>query len=194
MPIYNTTNLIDNLEAATEAMLNKAISEWQNLPAQALNYTDEQGKWSAVQCLDHLNSYGKFYLPQLKKAIQIAADNHQAATKEFTSGWLGNYFTNLMKPAANGKLSKKMKAPKNHLPALHLNASSVVATFINQQEEILLLLRAAKKVNLNTVRVPISLTAWIKLKLGDVFMFLIAHNERHVLQAEKSLKAFSKLK
>jgi hypothetical protein len=29
---------------------------------------------------------------------------------------------------------------------------------------------------------------FIKLKLGDVFLFLIAHNYRHVLQAERGLK------
>ncbi len=192
MPTYNTITLIDSLEAATESILNKATAEWQLTPASILNQIPATGKWSAAQCLDHLNSYGNYYLPQLQKAIQKAKQQQQQPTMNFNSGWLGNYFTNLMKPEYKGKPSKKMKAPKNHLPAEKLDAASVVATFIQQQETFLLLLREARTINLNATRVPISIASYIKLKLGDVLMFLVAHNQRHLLQAENSLKAIQK--
>ncbi len=192
MPTYNTITLIDSLEAATESILNKAIAEWQLTPANVLNQQPAPGKWSAAQCLDHLNSYGHYYLPQLQKAIQQAKQKQQYTTLNFKSGWLGNYFTNLMKPTATGSITKKMKSPKNHLPAANLDAAAVVATFIQQQENFLLLLRAARAINLNTVRVPISIASYIKLKIGDVFMFVIAHNQRHVLQAKNALHTVSR--
>jgi len=49
------------------------------------------------------------------------------------------------------------------------------------------LLEEAKSVDLNAVRISISIAKFIKLKLGDVFMFLIAHNLRHVKQAERAI-------
>jgi hypothetical protein len=49
------------------------------------------------------------------------------------------------------------------------------------------MLEQSKKINLNKARVPISIAKFIKLKLGDVFGFLIAHNQRHILQAERAL-------
>ena len=59
----------------------------------------------------------------------------------------------------------------------------------DQQEKLLILLEEAKQVNLNSIRIPISIAKFIKLKLGDVFMFLIAHNIRHVKQAERIIAA-----
>jgi hypothetical protein len=50
------------------------------------------------------------------------------------------------------------------------------------------LLERSREINLNKAKVPISIAKFIRLKLGDVFNFLIAHNHRHVLQAERALK------
>jgi uncharacterized damage-inducible protein DinB len=37
------------------------------------------------------------------------------------------------------------------------------------------------------VKVGISIAPFIKLKLGDVFRFMIAHQVRHILQAGRAL-------
>ena len=87
-----------------------------------------------------------------------------------------------------GGSAKKYKSPKDHAPAADLNAPAVIAEFIEQQERLIIQLRKAKAVNINATRVPISLSKWIRLKLGDTFRFLIAHNERHLLQAKKLLE------
>jgi hypothetical protein len=81
---------------------------------------------------------------------------------------------------------KTYKAFKGHIPAKELDAYAVVAEFIKQQEEMLALLRAADTRAINA-RIPISISSLIRLKTGDVFRFLIAHNERHVQQALKNL-------
>jgi hypothetical protein len=54
---------------------------------------------------------------------------------------------------------------------------------------LLSLLHQARRIDLTKIRIPISLTKYIKLKLGDVFMFLIAHNMRHIKQAERAIAA-----
>ena len=102
-------------------------------------------------------------------------------TAVFRSGWLGNYFSNMMEPSV-----KKYKAIKGHIPVKNLNAASVVARFIDQQEELLLLLRKAGHSNLNK-RIPVTISPLIRLKAGDVFRFLVAHNERHLQQALRNL-------
>lgn len=48
-------------------------------------------------------------------------------------------------------------------------------------------LRKAQATDINATRVPVSISKRIRLKLGDTFRFLIAHNERHILQAKKHL-------
>jgi hypothetical protein len=95
-----------------------------------------------------------------------------------------------MLPKADGALKSKMKAPKNAVPAAQPDPQAMLAEFIDQQETMLRLLRQAESVNLNTLRVPISLSPWIRLKLGDTFGFVIAHMERHVLQIDSSIVVF----
>jgi hypothetical protein len=183
--MYQTTVLLDNLYQKTESFLEEAIREWQLLPAEQLNKQPAPNAWSAAQCLEHLNVYGRYYLPALKKAINNAK---KPPSPTYKSGWLGDYFYHLMLPNTEGALKSKMKAPKNAVPPVELDSAAVIAEFIEQQEQLLQLLEQARVVNLASIRIPISLTKWIRLKLGDTFLFVIAHNERHILQASIALK------
>lgn len=187
MPIYQSQQLLDNLHQQTEEFLNKAISDWQMTRPSKLLKQPAENKWSAAQCLEHLNSYGRYYLPEIEHAISTAKQKGYEETQKFKAGFLGAYFTQMMLPKESKQ--KKMSSPKDHVPAADLDTDKVVGEFIDQQEKLVVLLDEARKINLNKARVPISIAKFIKLKLGDVFMFLIAHNHRHVLQAERALGA-----
>ncbi len=188
MPVYLSHALIDSLIVQTEPFLNKAVSEWQMLPQQQFGHKPSPEKWSANQCLMHLNSYGRYYLPIIEKGIDDAVKKSQQASTHFKAGWLGNYFTAMMLPKTDGIPAKKMSSPKDHAPQTNNNSDAAIAEYIEQQEKLLQLLHKAKQIDLNKVRIPISISKLIKLKLGDTFLFLIAHNYRHVLQAERALQ------
>ena len=122
----------------------------------------------------------------INNAIRLAKEKSSKPSANFTPGWLGNYFTNLMKIGVNGHPKKKMKAFKKYVHPNTEEGYKVVATFIDQQEKMLLLIDAAKDINLETTKVAISITPLLQLKLGDVFMFIAAHNDRHLKQAERA--------
>jgi hypothetical protein len=52
---------------------------------------------------------------------------------------------------------------------------------------MLSLLEQAKSVNLQKIKASITLSKFIKLRLGDVFRVVIYHNERHLEQAFKAV-------
>jgi hypothetical protein len=192
MKTYLASSLLNQLEQQTESFLEKAITQWQMAFPSKLLQQPAENKWSVSQCLAHLNSYGSYYLPAIEKAIGKAEVNGWSAEEQFTPGLLGEYFTNLMTPDPKGKKIKKMSAPKNHMPAADLNSDNVLCEFIEQQERILKLLEQARNINLEKARVPVSIAKFIKLKLGDTFRFVVMHNYRHVLQAERALIAVGK--
>lgn len=189
MPTYSSQQLLQKLQTQTEILLDTAISQWQMMPHNIFARKPGAESWSANECIQHLNSYGCYYLPAIEKAIR---NSTTAAEPEFTAGWLGNYFTKLMQPSQNGPM-KKMKSPKDHQPTVILPSHEVISEFISQQEKLLQLLRAAASVNLDKNRVPVSISKWIKLKLGDTFHFLIVHEYRHFLQAQKALELVQEL-
>ena len=181
MKTFDSISLLEQLQADTRQLVATATS-LKNEDPGVLMEQPAPGKWSVIQVLEHLNSYGDYYLPVLKKAL--AED--KPAQKVFRSGWLGNYFTNLMLPK-EGEVRNKMKAPKNHRPSFHADAKPVIEKFLRQQHQLLELLETAKTKNIGRIRVPISLSRFIRLKMGDTFRFLIAHEQRHFVQVEKVL-------
>jgi DinB superfamily len=178
MTLISSQALLNYLEQTTERHIQKAIEDYQNMDAARLLKPARNGGWSIAQCLDHLNGYGRYYYP----LIQQKLNEHTKAGETFTGSWLGNYFVKMMDPET-GK--RKMKAFKNHLPASNLDAHEVVSEFIRQQEHLLRLIRTSRKRDLNRIKIPISLTKFIKLNLGDTLRFIVAHNERHMRQAER---------
>lgn len=185
--IFNSTELLDQLQYKVSRLLTQVAEELAHLPAPVLQLPPDQHKWSAIQCLEHLNIYSRYYLPQLAKAIQTAQLHQQAATPQFKSGWLGNWFTGIMQPKANGSLPMRMQSPKSARPAATPDVSSVMNEFISGQQQLLLLLQQAHAVNLAQPRIPTTLSKLIKFSLGDTFRFFIAHEERHVLQALRAV-------
>lgn len=175
--------VVAELIQETETVLNWAIAEWQMIPHSQFARKPSVEAWSANECVQHLTSYGRYYLPAIEQALKLKILSDE---KFFSPGWLGNYFTNLMRPKAEGKISK-MKSPKDHAPQKIVESHLVIVQFIDQQETLLRLLQQSKNADWEKMRVPISLTKMIRLKLGDVFRFYVAHQQRHFQQVERAL-------
>jgi uncharacterized damage-inducible protein DinB len=182
MKSVNKQNLLDSLESQVERQLSEVIQLFQNETESFLNQPAPDGGWSIAQCLEHLNSYGHYYLPLIGQGLNDRPKTDAAET--FTSTWLGSYMTRIINPKTG---RKKYRAFKAHIPALSLEAHSVVSEFIDQQETLLTYLRLSRQADLNAIRLPISISRWVQLRLGDVLQFLIAHQERHLLQAKRHL-------
>lgn len=186
MTKYKREELLHKLITKTEAILKKAIADWQFIPHNRFARKPSPEGWSANECLQHLNSYGRYYLPAIARALEQLPDS-SVPTETFSPGWLGHYFTRLMLPREDSTLSKKMKSPKDHAPKEIIESHLAISEFIDQQEKLLQLLALAIKKDINKRKVGISIAPLLKLKVGDVFMFLIAHIVRHTQQAERAL-------
>ncbi|HVI43591.1 MAG TPA: DinB family protein [Chitinophaga sp.] len=181
--------LLQYLREQTVSVSDKAQARFGGVPEAILQHNPAPGAWSAIQCLEHLNTYGRHYLPALDKAITKAKQRGGRPAASFNSSWLGAYFTKLMQPQQNGTLRSKMKSPKDHLPAEKPDAGAILSEFIQQQVTMLQLLERAREINMQKAKVPTSLSRFIKLSVGDTFSFVIAHINRHVLQAENAIAA-----
>ena len=181
MQSVNSGELLSKLEVKVEKHIAEAAVIFQNMSEAELNRQPPNGGWSIAQCLEHLNTYGDYYFPRMEKAL---SEFDGKPSVNFSSSWLGNYFTKMMDPET-GKT--KMKAFKSHVPASALNGHAVIARFIKQQETLIHLLQLANQKDINKIKIPISLTRLIRMKLGDTFRFIIAHNERHIEQAKRLL-------
>lgn len=178
--------LIQDLIERTRQNINKA-ELLKTKTDDALNYKLAPQSWSALECLEHLNLYGRFYLPEIAK--QIDQSRYPKET-DFKSGLLGNYFANSLLPKE--KLNK-MSTFKSMNPLNSKLGRSVIDNFLEQQIQMLELLNKVHHISLNKTKTGISISRFIKLKLGDTFRVVIYHNQRHIEQAERALAGFINL-
>lgn len=181
MSQINKQLLLAELEAQTESHLSIAIEILQNLSEESLSKPASNGGWSIAQVMAHLNSYGDFYLPTISNKIKSASPSE---TKLYVGSLLGTYFRDLMNPDKN---NSKFKAFQKHTPDIGVDPANTIATFISQEEKLLELIRKSVYYDIQKIKIPLSITNLIQLRLGDVFQFIVAHNERHIRQAKRNL-------
>lgn len=186
MPAFNSKDLTNGLIQDVQQLL-AGLDKLKSLDNNTLNKQPAPGKWSAVQIIEHLNSYNRYYLPEIEKSLSKPA----AFNPVFKPGLFGNYFTKMMMPGEGGKISNKMNAPKDHRPAENLDSKKVIAEFIAGQTKLINHLQQAAKTDMAKLWVPISISPFVKLKLGDTFRFLIAHQQRHFVQLNNTLTALA---
>lgn len=181
MPTFNVQALIDSLQQDVRYTLAQA-EQLKQIPEAEMLQQPQPGKWSIAQVLEHLNGYNRFYLTEMEKALR---GNRVSVAPVFKSGFIGNYFTNLMQPKEDGTIAKKMSAPAEYNFGPDLDAAKVLNEFIAGQQKLVMLLDKARNADLGGLKVPISISRFIKLKLGDTFRFVIAHQLRHFIQIDR---------
>ena len=193
MSRLNSQQILDDLIADVEAIINTVQSEFIPLDNDLLYKQPAPDKWSVNQCLQHLNVTGYHYLPRIKRAIEGAVGNCQKRKESYRPSWLGNMAYNVTKPAEGGIIPKPMKTFKKEFNPIiaEYKPTSSIPEFLEQQKQLLHYLDQAKNINLGGNRIS-SLIPIIRFKLGDAFRFLIAHEQRHILQAKNVILALSK--
>ena len=183
---FDTQQLLSELKQITRENLERAKAIQAHSEA-ALAWREEEKKWNALECIQHLNWYSDFYLPEIARRIEAAPKRPHA---EFKTNWLGKKFVKAVAPLEKG--AKGMNTMKDKNPLGMDLGPAALDQFIGDQQRMLELLEAAKEVNWTRTKTSISISKWIKVRLGDTFRVVIYHNQRHLGQAERVLQAFRK--
>ena len=80
----NTELLINDLIELTKKNMND-IQSFKNLSIEKLNLKPSSESWSILECIEHLNRYGEFYIPEITKRLENS--NYQKSDT-FKSGIL----------------------------------------------------------------------------------------------------------
>ena len=172
--------LLQSLRTQTRELLQRA-QQLHKLNPEVLRFRPAEKSWSVLECIEHLNRYGNYYLPEIRIALRQA--KHPPETK-FKTGLLGNYFAESMLPKEKRNAMKTFSS-KNPLHA-PLDESAI-AIFLEQQTELLNLLEQATQVSLNRTKIKTSISPLLRLNLGDTFRFYINHMIRHFAQIDRIL-------
>lgn len=180
MSIYSMTQgeIVDHFEKIKETVSNL----FRNVSVEEFNKRQYEKKWSAAECIEHLSNAAQFYLSNIPKIQKRSAVLIDEETK-IKSGLFAKMFISLSGP----KIKIKIKSPKSMNVKESNYEKDIIDDFISLQDEFLKILVSLDAEDLKTIKVAWPTFELKKFTLGEVMMITIAHELRHINQAEKAI-------
>lgn len=154
------------------------------LGTEQLLWRPSQGSWSVAECIQHLNAAIKTYRLPMRLAFERERHNAPLAPSNFRVGFLASKFLSMLEPPYR----MKVKAPNSMLPPKDVEPLKVLEEFVRSREEYLAFAREAAHVDMSSIRFENPAVKLLKLSLTEGFLVMLAHDRRHLWQAENVRK------
>ena len=181
-------SIVAELEAAQTRLHRLADqlpdARWKSRPGQY--------RWSAAECVEHLNITTKAYLPRLRRALESAtktksptkATHHR---RDFL-GWLFSALVGPMPSVGKTKLGR-VKTPPEFVPSATPERVAAMAEFDRLQAELIGVTRQADGYPLGEMKIVSPFGGRIRYNFYSALRILPRHQERHIEQAEEAASA-----
>jgi hypothetical protein len=160
-------------EEATERVraLDSSLSDeaWRKRPAE--------GKWSAVECIEHLNMTTRAYLPLFDSVMQDAERGTNYILRMDLFGWL-------LWRANRPKSKMRMKTAPHFVPPSDKDVVKVVTDFHELQSRLLSMIKQLESYPIGKLKVRSPFNQKIKYNVYSAIRILSVHELRHIAQAE----------
>ena len=158
-----------------------------NLDNEVLTKKESPKKWSALEVVEHLNKVYDVYLDNFQAAIAKAEELSANKTPEMKRTILGRLSIYANRPKGK-KRRFKMKTFDFFRPAITPdNVHEIVETYLDKKERFNSLIKEARTKNLKHVKIPTALGERVKFYVAECFEFLLAHEERHMIQIAEAI-------
>jgi hypothetical protein len=175
------TELLDRTE------LVKASSQlFFRLTDDQLHHKPGPEIWSIAEIFGHLNLFHDRYIRSILPRITLAPDY---PSDRYASGWLGEWIYEKVKPRADGTVFKIRTLDDYDARGGTPDARDVLDGFQRKCDALDDILRHAATKDLRRIKVPFYLGRLVRLRLGDTLRIMVAHSERHLLQAQRVMAA-----
>ena len=172
-----TINIIENVKKVFEV-----------LDEQVFHSKPSPESWSISECFVHLNLTLKYYIPQMVK-ITHQKDKYPKEKGSFTHSIIGKLAVKAMTPKPDQRIPFKMKTFAKLNPDFSVgNKHEILHEFLDFQEITVGLCENLKSMSLKKPKIVPFTGPLVKMNVGDALHFMVAHNQRHLLQAENVLK------
>lgn len=176
---------VETCAAALSAIGAEAGQRFGALSGEQLNWKPAADSWSVAQCLDHIMTINRDYLPML---AGIARDGYTPSLYQ-RMPLLPGFFGAMILKAVSPSGSRKFKAAAKFAPSSSAIGHDVVQRFVAHQEEMINAMRSVAHVNLTTTIVTSPVAPIAIYSLADALQIIVAHEQRHMGQAARVLSA-----
>ena len=166
------------------AAIQERVRDWTDrFSAEQFLWAPDARRWSMGQCLEHLNKTASPLPPHMDAAIVKARDAGLTGSPPFKLKWRDRLFVRSVSPGAR----MKIPAPPLFRPGRgdDLDQSKIIQDFIALQDRLIERLDSAEGLDHSGIMVRSPLSPLLRLSLAGWFMATIAHQQRHLNQAQQ---------
>ena len=157
----------------------------QDVDDEWMTTVPDGNAWSVVQIFDHVNTAGWLLLSEMERVIRRAHENGPYGEPPFRYGFISRWFVRSMKPSSGWTFT----APSAYEPdpPETLYPQEAVQDFLALQDDFASCIPMTEGLHLRRIRLSSPAVPLLRLSLGAWFEATIAHQRRHLSQAEATL-------
>jgi hypothetical protein len=172
---------LDDLLAEAEAVTKDTREEFAGLTPAQLNWKPHPEKWSVGQCYEHLMRTNGPYIPIFEGLLKGTRRKTLWERVPLLPGLFGPLVVKAVSPQSAGKV----KARPNFKPSSSAVDARTLELFLDQQQRLVELMRAAGKLDLARTVITSPVAGFVIYSALDAARILVAHERRHFLQARR---------
>ena len=176
--------IVQSLESAQSRLrrLTDQLSEsdWNRKPAA--------NRWSAAECVEHLNLTSRAYIPLLRDAIANAGEARRDPTKHYRHDALGWFLSKMFGPLRHlGRFKVgRVKTTPGFVPRPGRSRTEILSDFVRLQAELVSLVRSADGLPVNDVKIVSPFGGRMRYNAWSALVIVSRHEHRHLEQAEEA--------
>jgi hypothetical protein len=168
------------VDAATE----RASAVIKGLTSDQLKQRVNPNSWSVAECIVHLNMTTKEYLPLLDDVLNRAGAEGPAGSRKLKMDVMGR----LLKWSLEPPPRLKTKTTNQFQPKDLEPIEALLPTFVSLQDQLKSRIQTAGGLAIDKVKITSPFNDRLKYNLFSAFQILVAHERRHLWQAEQVRK------
>jgi hypothetical protein len=155
-------------------------SDWNRRPAA--------DRWSAAECVEHLNLTSRAYIPRLRDAVASAGEIRHAPTRHYRHDALGWFLSKMFGPLRHlGKFKiGRVKTTPAFVPKPGRSRSEILSDFVRLQAELIALVRSADGLPVDGVKIVSPFGGRMRYGAYSALVIVARHQHRHLDQAEEA--------
>lgn len=154
------------------------------LSAETFNWQPGPGRWSMGQCLEHLNTTERAFLPRIHEAIERVRASGKRSAGPTRIGFFMRWFIREMEPPPK----RRFRTKPAFVPPSVLRKDAVLAEFTALHDQLLQYLEGVNGYDLGSVKIGSPFAPLLRYNLGAAFALIAAHDRRHLWQAREVVK------
>jgi len=173
---------LTRLAGEYQSALDRLDGLHRSIPAAAWAVRPAPERWSAAECVAHLNLTSAAFVPLLHQGVAAARQRGGPVPVRYRRDLLGWLIATMSGPVR----LFRTKTPPAFVPTADRPAAELIAEFARLQADHLACLRGADDVPLHTVKIRSPFEARIRYTLYSAFAMIPGHQHRHLAQAESA--------